>query len=148
MLLAVLGCGDRPNADDADPDAQRRVRAVVLGVDDSVEVQVDGANLPTGLAAQMDAVGRVQGLACTGTHIGDRRVLTAGHCVTANALDDCGATAFEWGVRGDRPPRLVGRCVRLLFVEFSDEVDLAAGGRRGTQRGRARRCCVPRNGAR
>jgi hypothetical protein len=124
-LLPVLGCTGVPNADDTEPDAQAHTRAIVLGIDDSVEVQADGVNIPDVLAAQMDAVGRGQGLGCTGTHIGDRRVLTAGHCVTASSHEHCAATSFEWNVRGDPLHPLVGRCVRVLFVAFSDEADLA-----------------------
>lgn len=126
LLTAAVGCADTGRVDE-DDDSSRygRDRAIVLGVDDTVAVQADGANIPPALAAQMDAVGRAQGLACTGTHVGDRRVLTAGHCVTASSLEHCAATSFEWTVRGAVQRRLIGRCVRLLFIAFSSEVDLA-----------------------
>lgn len=125
-LLAVVGCAGAPGAeDDAEPGARASNRAVVLGVDDSVEVLPDGANIPEVLAAQMGAVGRAEGLACTGTHLGARRVLTAGHCVIARSHEDCADTSFVWRLRGDSAPRLVGRCVRVLFVAFSEQADLA-----------------------
>lgn len=122
-LSSVVGCA-APIAEDVEADAYQPPRAIVLGVDDSVEVQTDGANLPRELAAQMGAVGRATGLACTGTHIGDRLVLTAGHCVIADSHEHCAATAFEWRVGGDRPP-VVGRCVRLRYLAFSAQGDLA-----------------------
>lgn len=125
LLAAAVGCVDAARVDDDDASRDGRDRAIVLGVDDAVAVHADGANIPPALAAQMDAVGRAQGLACTGTHVGARRVLTAGHCVTASSLEHCAATSFEWVVRDAAQRRLVGRCVRLLFIAFSSEVDLA-----------------------
>src|SRR5690349_12981141 len=98
---------------------------IIVGGNDLVAVAADGANVPEAMAPLLDAIGRMAAIACTGTHIGNHRVLTAAHCLVANSLDDCASTSIEWGIRGDGRTGLVGRCQRILFAELTDDRDIA-----------------------
>jgi len=98
---------------------------IIVGANDLVAVAADGANVPEAMVPSLDAIGRMAAIACTGTHIGDHRVLTAAHCLVADSWDDCANTSIEWGIRGDGRAGMVGRCQRILFAELTEDRDIA-----------------------
>lgn len=91
---------------------------IQIGSNQSVIVSANRDNVPHALAPVLDAVGRMAGIACTGTHIGDNMVLTAAHCLLAESLEDCHGTSIEWGAR-------LASCERVLFAELDEDRDIA-----------------------
>jgi V8-like Glu-specific endopeptidase len=91
---------------------------IQIGSNQSVIVSANRDNVPRALAPALDAVGRMAGIACTGTHIGDNLVLTAAHCLLAESLEDCRGTSIEWGSR-------LASCERVVFAELNDDRDIA-----------------------
>lgn len=126
VLLFSFGCSSssRP-AMPLDRVQSSVTQGIQVGGDDSIAVASDGSNVPEALVPLLDAVGRMQGTACTGSHLGNHLVLTAAHCIMAESMRECASTAIEWGVRGDRNPGLVGRCVRVAFAELTVDRDVA-----------------------
>lgn len=91
---------------------------IQVGSNQSLIVSANGDNVPRALVPALDAVGRMAGIACTGTHIGDNMVLTAAHCLLAESLEDCRGTSIEWGSR-------LASCERVLFAELNEDRDIA-----------------------
>jgi V8-like Glu-specific endopeptidase len=103
----------------------RASEGITIDDNDSTTVEDSRLNVPEEVYAALDAIGRFEGIACTGTHIGNNLVLTAAHCIIANTPDDCAETSIAWGVRAERSSGLVGRCRRVLAAELSADRDVA-----------------------
>ncbi len=113
----------------------------IIGINPLVPVKVDGSNIPEALRPTLDAFGLVavgNSGACSGTHIGNGYVLTAGHCfidgdgpgVLSN--EACATTKLYWGYRGSPAtgtPKplvtLVSKCVKIVHAELNDDRDYA-----------------------
>jgi V8-like Glu-specific endopeptidase len=119
----------------------------IIGVSTLVKVRADGANVESNLRAKLDAFGAVaisetasNGGAgtCTGTHIGNGYVITAGHCFFNESapgdLSETGAACPEikvyWGYRGSPDtgsPKpivtLVSQCTQVIYAERSANRD-------------------------
>ena len=78
----------------------------------------------------LDSIGRME-LGCTVTHIGNRLVITAGHCLKASMFNFVKDRACQkrypisWGVRGTFPGYLTSRCKRIVAAENSMDRDFA-----------------------
>ena len=105
----------------------------IIGQDDLIPVQEDGSNIPIRYRRVLDAIGliefRVNGkrFHCTGTHIGDGVMLTAGHCFkefgvgvdTVSGLKlEKGTCVVHWGVRSYEGGYLDSDCTALLGAKF------------------------------
>lgn len=123
LLAACAACGPVPG--ELAGATGSAAQPITVGTNESSLVLPDGSNVPPALAPLLDAVGRMEGIACTAAHIGHNLVLTAAHCLMVDALDDCGDVAVEWGVRGSESTGIVGRCLNIRFAELSPERDLA-----------------------
>jgi hypothetical protein len=71
-------------------------------------------SLPHLVGPLVDAVGMTSG-GCTATHVGDRHVLTAGHCLETQ--EGCKDTSVRWGYLSGRAPSMVSHCTRLIRAE-------------------------------
>jgi V8-like Glu-specific endopeptidase len=115
----------------------------IIGASDLIKVRADGANIDTNLRAKLDAFGAVaisqtasNGGAgtCTGTHIGNGYVITAGHCffnesTQGNLVESnkpCPELKVYWGYRGSpdtgsaKPVvSLVSQCTKVIYAERS-----------------------------
>ena len=78
----------------------------------------------------LDSIGRME-LGCTVTHIGNRLVITAGHCLSPRMFNFTKDRAchksypISWGVRGTFPGYLTSRCKKIIAAENSMERDFA-----------------------
>ena len=99
----------------------------IMGNDDMITVNGHALNIPRRFKPLVDAIGRMS-MGCTGTHIGNRVVVSAGHCFNAgpqlSVNVPCGDTTIEFGVRGDREASMVSRCVRILGMQLNDQEGL------------------------
>ena len=100
----------------------------VIGQNDLVSVNSDASNIPKKFQALVDAIG-ILSMGCTGTHIGQGYVLTAGHCFFAGSelkRDlNCGDTVIEWGVRAALTPYMVSKCESVVASQQNERVDFA-----------------------
>jgi len=115
----------------------------IIGDNDLVKVKVDGSNLDPALRGTIDAFGLVvidQSGACTGTHLGNGYVLTAGHCFLSEAVPtpqsvsnaDCSTVKVAWGFRGSpatgnaKPlTTLISQCTQIVYAELNPQRDFA-----------------------
>lgn len=117
----------------------------IIGSDDRVSPGPGGERLPERLRPILPAFGALRFVNgrwasgaeapyCTATHIGQGRVLTAGHCVGAETLPPgdvlsgapCADIVLDWNyVQGSRPVR--ARCTEITYaaVDASRGVDFA-----------------------
>lgn len=85
-------------------------------------------NIPFKYRQIADAVG-LMSMGCTGTHIGNGLVLSAGHCfdpkrvTTRNA--SCDGVQVFWGVREGKNPTSVSNCRQVLILELNNQKDYA-----------------------
>ena len=124
-VLVTTGCGSDENSRQ-DSDLNK-----IIGTNGLVPVNASASNLPQQLRRYADGIGLIS-VGCTGTHIGDGLVLTAGHCFTtgqARRQTDikCGRNPIRvsWGFRRGVRPYLVSRCKRILVLELSANRDYA-----------------------
>lgn len=134
-LFGLQACG-RPTPH------QSSTRSIV-GANDLQPVSTDLANLPENLRPLADAIG-LFGIGCTGTHIGDGIVVTAGHCFqnlliheNSVAIDGVSCRNFEpkntdigWGFRSLNPEgenvfTSVSHCVEVIHAEWNGQKDYA-----------------------
>ena len=112
----------------------------VIGDDNRIKVKKDGSNVDTNLRGYLDAFGIVslgQGV-CSGTHIGNGYVLTAGHCIIPEGQTgtvtnkDCNNIKVYWGYRGSPDtgsPKpvvsLISQCTGVVYAELDKDRDFA-----------------------
>lgn len=149
-FLAILGAfcayGYQANADQSDNE-MHSLAPKLIGIAPLVPVKADGSNLDPSLRAAIDAFGLIalgSSGYCSGTHIGNGYVLSAGHCfvpepVPGKPVKDvaivnqpCSTTTVNWGYRGSPKtgnPKplvtLVSRCTKIIYAELSKARDFA-----------------------
>lgn len=103
----------------------------IIGENELLPVAADGSNVPAEHVAKLDAFGWLPSLGCTGTHIGNGIVLTAGHCVNGGIeyFDrresfSCQGATIEFGKRVGTTPTSVP-CVEWISAEFTPQRDYA-----------------------
>ena len=147
-LLALTACGQHsPVQVEAlsEPQGQAQASAVnyqpskIIGINPLVPIRADGSNLEPALRPYLDAFGIValgNSGSCSGTHLGNGYVLTAGHCFAemGQTLKNqaCGNTKVYWGYRGSPAtgspkPIVTGMspCTRIVYAELSEARDFA-----------------------
>ena len=76
----------------------------------------------------VDAFGQLS-MGCTGTHIGNGYVLTAGHCFWAYETpivdQQCSDLTVAWGVRDGATSYLTSKCENIIVAERSGMMDYA-----------------------
>lgn len=98
----------------------------VIDNPDFIRVDDNGSNIPEKFKPLLDAFG-LMSMGCTGTHIGNSLILTAGHCFrsASEAEAICKRTTIDFGFRGDAAPYLTSRCTKVIVIEVSDTKDYA-----------------------
>ncbi len=90
----------------------------VIGDDDLQIVADDATNIPARYRNIVNAIGRFT-MDCTGTHLGNGYVITAGHCFwappTLQRDLNCADVKIEWGVRKSMQPQSVSQCEKIVF---------------------------------
>lgn len=81
------------------------------------------SSVPDRFNSIVQAVGLLNN-GCTATHVGNRRVLTAGHCFS-DAPASCEQARVYWGFLKDQDPVLTSRCVRVLGRAVDWDKDVA-----------------------
>ena len=113
----------------------------IIGINPMIPMRADGANTDATLRPTLDAYGLVtmgDSGSCSGTHIGNGYVLTAGHCFLENTYSTsvsnqaCPTVKVYWGYRGSpstgSPKPVVtqtSQCTKIIYAELSSEVDFA-----------------------
>jgi len=113
----------------------------IIGINPLVPIRADGSNLDSTLRPYLDAFGLVaigDSGSCTGTHLGNGYVLTAGHCFledtgeTTSANQPCPTIKVYWGYRGSPAtgsPKpmvtLASQCTKLVYAELTNDRDFA-----------------------
>ncbi len=108
----------------------------IIGQDDLIPVAEDGSNIPQRYRSLLDAVGLIEfhvdgkRFHCTGTHIGDGVMLTAGHCfkdygigaeTVGNVPLEPGTCVVHWGVRSSEGGYLDSDCTKLIGAKFDGD---------------------------
>ncbi len=148
LLLSACGAQVTParqNAEVSSEDLSKTLYSSfpskIIGNSPLISVNADGSNIDANLRSSLDAFGIIsinnQG-ACTGTHLGNGYVLTAGHCLldesapkpqkTAN--QSCSNIKIYWGFRGSPSngtpkPIVIGQsqCTQVVYAELSADRD-------------------------
>ncbi len=115
----VVGCTATSDA----PESTRRVGEGQIIHGNLVGVVMDGANIPAKYRPLVDAFGIIS-VGCTGTHVGNGIVLTAGHCFSAPTTRTnnraCPAnTTVAWGTRRDKAAYLTSTCTTILAEQLN-----------------------------
>lgn len=115
----------------------------IIGLNTMVAIKADGSNIDSNLRPSLDAFGIISigsAGACSGTHIGNGYVLTAGHCffdetfIGTRILQNrtCENIKVFWGYRGSpatgNPKPLVSlqsQCAKLIYAEQTQQRDFA-----------------------
>ncbi len=112
----------------------------IIGENNLIKVKKDGSNVDTSLRGYLDAFGIIslgEGV-CSGTHLGNGYVLTAGHCLVPQgqqgilADKECSKVKVYWGYRGSpetgspKPAvSKVSQCTKIVYAELSPTKDFA-----------------------
>ncbi|MCB0370413.1 MAG: trypsin-like peptidase domain-containing protein, partial [Bdellovibrionales bacterium] len=99
----------------------------IIGNDNMKIVKANGSNVPFKYHRALEAIGLIS-MGCTGTHIGQGLVITAGHCFDANKLRlnrSCEGIQVFWGVREGKQPTFVSNCKQVLVLERTQMRDYA-----------------------
>ncbi len=115
----------------------------IIGSNGLIPIKSDGSNIDSKIRPYLDAMGVIElgtGGICSGTHVGNGYVLTAGHCFFS-ASDGTNRTAsnracanvkVHWGYRGSpktgNPKPLVtktSQCSKIIYAELSPTRDFA-----------------------
>ena len=112
----------------------------IIGTNDLIKVKIDGSNVDANLRGYLNAFGIISlgdGV-CTGTHLGNGYVLTAGHCILPQGetgvitQKDCSNIKVYWGYRGSPDvgaPKpvvsLVSQCTGVVYAERTAVRDFA-----------------------
>jgi V8-like Glu-specific endopeptidase len=114
----------------------------IIGKHPLIKVGNDGASVDSPLRQYIPAFGLVvmPGVGeCTGTHLGNGYVLTAGHCFSDETNPapqvkmhaSCSGVQVRWGYRGADPrtgkPIIdsVGQCTEIVYAELSKDRDFS-----------------------
>jgi hypothetical protein len=101
---------------------------VIIGNDGLIPVNELGLNLQARYNQVVNAIGNIS-MGCTGTHIGQNIVMTAGHCFNATQRfmesQPCQDITVNWGNRGTQTANLVSRCLRVLGAQVTNGADYA-----------------------
>jgi V8-like Glu-specific endopeptidase len=146
FTLALAACGQAPiESPSANltpiPAPARYEESKIIGIRPLVPVRADGSNLESVLRKTLDAFGLIaigNAGSCSGTHLGNGYVLTAGHCfleqagVPVLANQACDNVKLYWGYRGSPTtgspkPLITGssKCMKLIYAELSPAMDFA-----------------------
>lgn len=134
-FAALTACGKTATTPFSSPEK-------IIGENDMLKVLEDGRKLlkaeggtastvqmPQAIQDTIDAVGIIDPIGCTGTHIGNGLVLTAGHCLdaadTPSRDKPCPGTTVRWGFREDKAPYATSECETILAMELNDDRDYA-----------------------
>lgn len=123
----------------------------IIGRNNLVTVKADASNIPIKYRGLVDGIsaiefvekysnGDINGyIGCTGTHIGNGYVITAGHCfVSDDSVVEKGSCSFvkkdplvgnmnltigevRWGYRQGQPSVLVSRCEEIVYAKKSED---------------------------
>ncbi|MBS1958019.1 MAG: trypsin-like peptidase domain-containing protein [Bdellovibrionales bacterium] len=146
--IGLVGCGKQtptvePLAYNADLYSSYGEASKIIGSNNMVPVKADGSNIDSNLRKYLDAFGIISignSGACSGTHIGNGYVLTAGHCffdentsgtrIAQNKA--CTNIKVYWGYRGSpetgSPKPVVSgvaQCTKLIYAEQTQQRDFA-----------------------
>lgn len=147
VLLALSACGQQSPVTVEALQAPTQATAgsfeyhasKIIGANSLTPVRVDGSNVDAGLRQYLDAFGIVamgNSGVCSGTHLGNGYVLTAGHCFAdmGQILKNqaCGTTKVHWGYRGSpatgSPKPVVtstSTCTKIIYAELTEARDFA-----------------------
>lgn len=112
----------------------------IIGDNNLIKVKKDGSNVDSTLRSYLNAFGIIslgEGV-CSGTHLGNGYVLTAGHCLLPEGEQgiltnkECSKVKVYWGYRGSpdtgspKPTvALVSQCTQIVYAELSAQRDFA-----------------------
>ena len=113
----------------------------IIGINPLIPIRADGANTDAPLREVIDSFGLVtmgSSGSCSGTHLGNGYVLTAGHCFLEDAASSaisnqaCPTIKVYWGYRGSPStgsPKpmvtLTSQCTQIIHAELTQDVDFA-----------------------
>ena len=144
LTLAACGKNASPTVEAISTVKQDSVysgqQSKIIGDNNLIKVKKDGSNVDANLRGYLDAFGIVslgEGV-CSGTHIGNGYVITAGHCILPEGQEgiltdkDCSKIKIYWGYRGSpdtgspKPTvSLVSQCTKVVYAERSKDRDFA-----------------------
>lgn len=148
MILGLTACGQQgpvvePLPYQADLTSTYGEESKIIGQNTMIPVKADGSNVEASLRPYLDAFGIISignAGACSGTHIGNGYVLTAGHCffdetTTGTRIKQntaCANIKVYWGYRGSpstgSPKPLVtlnSQCTKIIYAEQTAQRDFA-----------------------
>ncbi|MBL7546256.1 MAG: trypsin-like peptidase domain-containing protein [Bdellovibrionaceae bacterium] len=100
----------------------------VIGPNNMRSVSADMTNIPFQLRNLAESVG-LMSMGCTGTHLGNGLVISAGHCFDAKQVaqyrNSCDGIKIYWGVRYGKQPSSVSNCRQVLIQELNSQRDYA-----------------------
>lgn len=100
----------------------------VIGMDNTKLVDANMLSIPFKYRDIAESVG-LMSMGCTGTHIGNGLVISAGHCFEAGKVaryrSTCDGIQVFWNVREGRQPSGVSNCRQLLVLELNNQKDYA-----------------------
>lgn len=113
----------------------------IIGINPMIPMRADGANTDASLRPTLDAFGLVamgNSGSCSGTHLGNGYVLSAGHCFLDGADSNtivnqtCPTVKVYWGYRGSpstgSPKPVVtmtSQCTQLIHAQLDMDLDFA-----------------------
>lgn len=100
----------------------------IIGSNTMKPVDANMVGLPFKYREVAEAVGMMS-MGCTGTHIGNGLVVSAGHCFDAAKIakyrTGCEGVQVFWGVRHGKSPSGVSNCRQILVLETNNQKDYA-----------------------
>jgi V8-like Glu-specific endopeptidase len=144
LILILTACGkSKPSVTVTPESANQSISAVqskIIGENNLIKVKKDGSNVDSNLRPYLDAFGIIslgEGV-CSGTHIGNGYVLTAGHCILPEGQQGtltnkgCANIKIYWGYRGSPEtgsPKpgvsMVSQCTQMIYAERTEKRDFA-----------------------
>lgn len=146
LVLTLTACGNnaKPIVEAVSVAKQDSIyqgmQSRIIGDNNLIKVKKDGSNVDSSLRGYLNAFGIIslgQGV-CSGTHIGNGYVLTAGHCLLPEGMQgaiankECSKIKVYWGYRGSpetgspKPAvTLQSQCTSIVYAELSAERDFA-----------------------
>jgi V8-like Glu-specific endopeptidase len=113
----------------------------IIGINPMIPMRADGSNTDAALRPTLDAFGLIamgDSGSCSGTHLGNGYVLSAGHCFLENSYSSsisnqtCPTVKVYWGYRGSpstgSPKPVVtqvSQCAKIIHAELTSDVDFA-----------------------